>query len=214
MDEAKWERWGALAGVVFVVLVVVAAFIAGSAPKPTDSAAKIVKYFKDNQDSLRVGSYLGGLSLVPFLWFLGTLFGRLRRAEGGAGRVSGIALTGGVVTGAIALVAYGIDAYAALHPDASVGFFQFSTILFGYVGFAIAVLVAATSIVVLRSKLLPSWFGWAGAALAAVWLVGAGAVSTENDTVGTVGFIALLAWALWIIGLGVMFYRSPQAATS
>jgi hypothetical protein len=74
---------------VFVVLVVVAAFIGGSAPKPIDSAVKIAKCFKNNQDRLRVGSYLGGLSLIPFLWFLATLFGRLCRAEGGAGRPTG-----------------------------------------------------------------------------------------------------------------------------
>ena len=139
-----------------MVLVVVGALIGGSPPKPSDSAVKIVKYFKDNQDSLKVGSYLSGLALIPFLWFLGTLFGRLRRAEGGAGRVAGIALTGGVATVAIAMVGNGISAYGALHPDGSVGSFQISTILFGYVGFAIAVLVGATSVVVLRSKLLPS----------------------------------------------------------
>jgi hypothetical protein len=214
MDEAKWERWGALAGVVFIVLVIVGALICGSPPKPSDSAAKIVKYFKDNQGSLKVGSYLSGVATIPFLWFLGTLFGRLRRAEGGAGRVSGIALTGGVATVAIAMVGNGIGAYSALHPEGSVGSFQISTILFGYVGFAIAVLVAATSVVVLRSSFLPSWFGWAGTALAVAWLVGAAAVSTESDAISTIGFVVLLVWAAWILALSVLLYRAPQTATS
>src|ERR1700730_1030591 len=126
MDEAKWERWGALAGVVFVGLAVIGGFIGGSPPKTSDSAEKIAKYFQDNQGNLKVGSYLTGLALVPLLWFLGTLFGRLRRAEGGAGRVSGIALTGGIAAAAIAMVGNGLVAYSALHPEASAGSYKIS----------------------------------------------------------------------------------------
>jgi hypothetical protein len=214
MDDATWERWGALAGVVFVVLVVASAFIGGNPPKVTDAPTKIVKYFRDNRDSLRVGSYLAGASVVAFLWFLGTLFGRLRRAEGGTGRVSGIALTGGVVALGVATIANGLGAYAALHPENSVGFFQTSTILFGYTGFAIAVFVAATSAVLLRSKLLPGWLGWAGAAISVAWLVGSASVSTENDTIGGFGFVVVLVWAVWIVVLSVLLYRAPQPTTA
>jgi hypothetical protein len=210
MDEKQWERWGALGGVAFVVLVVIAAVIGGSPPKPTDSALKIVKYFRDNQDALKIGSYLNGIGLIVFLWFLATLYGRLRRAEGGSGRVSGIALTGAVVALTTATVANGITAYGALHPLSSVGSFQISTVLFGYAGFAIAVFVAGTSIVVMRTSLLPQWLGWIGAVVALLWLVGAAAVSTENDTINGIGFVVFLIWAIWLLVLSVLLFRAES----
>jgi len=214
MNEVKLERMGALAGVVFVGLVVTGALIGGSPPTPSDSSDVIVSYFRDNQDNLRVGSYLSGLALVPFLVFLGTVFGRLRRAEGGSGRVSGIALTGGVATVAVAMIANSAGAYAALHPAASPAFFRLSTIMFGYVGFGIAVFVAATSMVVLRHAYLEAWFGWVGAVLSVAWLAGAAAVSSANDTVNAIGFVTFLVWAVWIVALSILLYNEPEAPAS
>jgi len=211
VDEAKWEKVGLLAGIGFVVLAVVGGLIAGTPPKPSDGPQKIADYFKDNQDALKIGSYLTGLGLLLFLWFLASLFGRLRRAEGGAGRMSGIALTGGVVAVAIAAVGSGIAAYGALHIDASPGAFQISTIVFGYVGFATAALAAGVAVVSMRTKLLPAWFAWASEGLALLWLVSAASVSTENDTINVIGFITFLVWAVWIAVLAILLYRTPDA---
>jgi hypothetical protein len=209
MDEVKWERWGILAGVVFVVLVVVGALIGGSPPKVTDSPKKIFDYFNDNRDALKVGSYLNGLAVVAFLWFLGSLFGRLRRAEGGAGRVAGIALTGGVLVAAVALVANAIGAFLALHPSLGAkGTYQLQSTFFAYLSFAAAVFVAATSVVALRTKLLPSWLAWSGAALAVLWLVAGAGVSSARDALHAIGFIAFLAWAVWVL------YRAPEGASA
>ena len=212
MDEAKFAKWGLLGGVVFVVLTVVGALIAGTPPKLSDSPAKIVNFFKDNQDALRIGSYLAGLGGVFFLWFLGSLFGRLRRAEGGSGRLSGVALTGGVIALAVVFVASGINGYGALHPTAADGFFRLSTLLFGYAAFALAVFTAGVSVVLWSQKVLPKWMGYAGEGIAVLWLVGAASVSTENNTIGVIGFIAFLAWAVWVLLLSVLLYRTPEAA--
>lgn len=213
MDETKFARWGLLAGVVFIVVTVVAAFIAGTPPKLSSLDPKIVSFFKDNQDALKIGSYLNGIGTVVFLWFLGSLFGRLRRAEGGSGRLSGVALTAAVTTLAVTLVANALMSFAAIHPETGPGYYLLSTLMFGYSGFTIAVFTVAVSVVLWSKSVLPKWMGYAGEAIGLLWLVAAAAVSTENHTIGVVGMVAFIAWAIWIVLLSVLLYRTPEAAS-
>jgi hypothetical protein len=210
MDEAKFARYGLLAGIVFVVLVIVTSLIGGSPPMPADSDQEITRYFHDNKDALRIGAYLGGLAGLVFLWFLGSLFGRLRAAEGGAGRKAGVALTGGVVLVGLALVANSLTAYAALHNEAASGFFRLSAIVFGFAGFAGAVFTSGVALVLWMHDVVPKWMGYAGEAIAVGFLLSAGAVGTENDTVAIIGLVVLVAWAIWLVALSLMLYRTAD----
>jgi len=45
---------------------------------------------------------------------------------------------------------------------------------------------------------------------AMAWFVAAGVVTTENETVSTVGFIVFVVWAIWVAGLSVQLYRTPE----
>jgi len=214
MDDKKYEKWAALGGVVFVVLAVIGAFLAGSPPKVSDPDGKIITFTKDNQDALRVASYLGGLGLAFFLFFLGAVGSRLRRAGAGSGRLAATAVMGGVATASIAAIGFSISAYGALHPVESAGTFRLSTVVLGMLGFGAFVFTEATSIVIVRTKFLPAWLGWAGGLVALLWLIGAAAVSTEDDTIFAIGFVAFLAWALWLIVLSVTLFRTTDSAAA
>src|SRR3954465_9478939 len=65
MEDAKWERGSALGGILFVILVLASAFLPGSPPKPSDSALKIARFVRDNDDALRWAAYLGALAGGP-----------------------------------------------------------------------------------------------------------------------------------------------------
>ena len=211
MDETKYEKWGLLAGIEFVVLNLVGGLIAGTPPKVTDSTAKITEFFADHHDEIRIGSFLGGLSIIAFLWFLASLFGRLRRAEGGAGRVSQIALTGGVVVAAVASIGYGLMALGGLYADTGEFALKTSTVAFAYLGFAAAAFVLGASIVVLRTKLLPDWVAWLGGISAILWIVGGVQVTSTRDVFADIGLAAYLVWALWVLVVSVLLYRKQDA---
>jgi hypothetical protein len=210
IDEAKFARYGLLGGLAFAVLIAIGGFIGGSPPMVGDGDGKILKYLVDNQDALKIGSYLNGLATVFFLWFLGSLYGRLRGAEGGAGRLSRVAMMGGVAAIAIASAGNAIAANAAIRPN--VGAYRVATLFFGYTAFAAAVFVAAVSVHIWNSGILPKWLGYAGEALALAWFVAGAIVATENDAIHTVAFIVFIVFAIWIAALSVMLYRTDAQA--
>ena len=219
MDDSKWERFGLAGGVLFVVLIVVGTLIGGITPKPTDSAAKIAHYFTQHQTALKFGAYLSGAAAVPFLWFAGTLWSRLRKAEGGAGRVSMIALAGGVATVALGLIGYAITAFITqyagdLGPSGAKGFYLLAESFFGISAFAIAVFVAATSVVILRSGMLAKQLGWAGGALVMAWLVAGAGVADNSTWLNTVGLVVFLVWLAWILVLSGLLVMGSEPAAS
>jgi hypothetical protein len=217
VNDSTWERYGLAAGIAFVILVVVAALIGGTPPKPTDSAAKILSYFRDNQDALKVGSYLNGLAAVTFIWFLGSLWARLRRAEVTGSRLSVIALVGGIASVAFAIVAGGIVAYIALYVGELGGsgtqaFYLLSTVFLAFSAFGLIVFTSATSVMLLRYPIVEPFLGWVGEGIAVLWLV-AGIGVADNDTaIHTVGNIAFLVWAAWILVLTVLLLTRDTAA--
>jgi hypothetical protein len=206
-DEAKFARYGLLGGLAFTVLMFVSSFIAGSPPK-LNEVKKIQEYFVDNKDQLRIGAYLGGLAGLLFLWFLGSLYGKLRAVEGGTGRLSRVALIGGIVGVATAFIGNAITANTALHSEfGPEGGYRLASIIFGYGLFAIAAFVSATAIVLWSTGTLPKLFGYAGEAIAVLALVGAGSVATETDAIFYVAFVAFVAFGIWVAALSVMLYR-------
>jgi hypothetical protein len=212
MDGVRWERYGGLAGLAFVILVLIAAFIGGQPPEPTDTPRTIHDFYGDHERALKAGAYLSGLGGVAFLWFLGSLWSTLRRQ-----RLAIVAAGGGVVTIAFALVSSAITSTTALRigdlaPRQAKFFYTLQVLVITMAAFSIAALVAATSIAAIRAKIFPAWVGWGGGVLALAWLVAGLGVASERSAVFNYGFVVFLAWLVWVLVISYFLFQPQERA--
>ena len=207
MAELRWERLAAATGIVFVVLSVIALVAGGQAPRPDDPDQEIVSYFVDNRSGLLFQAYLFGLASIFFLWFVGSLRSHLRRAEGETGRLSAVAFGGGVATVATFFLGTSLSAALAFRvaqtdPGVAVALFHVGSQAFTLSSFTAVVLVAAASVVIIRTGALPSWLGWLGGLLSLAFLVSGFAVFVESGPLasgGAYGYIVFGVFFLWVL---------------
>jgi hypothetical protein len=217
VDDQNRDRSLALAGIVFVVLILIAGFLPGSPPKPSDSAAKIAKYVVDKSDQLRWAGFVGALGSIVLLGWLGAVWRLLRRAEGGVPRMAvGAALgaamaaalfnAGGVLMSAVAIVGV---------PSIGKSGTRFFYILFNGLGAAggigVALFVGVFSTVIIETGVLPRVMGWLGALVALALLIGGGAIASTRDVFFVFGFIGFIGFALWVVVVSLMMFRAAGA---
>ena len=217
-DDTRWERWGAFGGFLYVIGMILLFAWAGGPPEDA-TTEQLLQFYQDNEFAVTWGSYMlvtvGGLGL---LWFLGSLRSALRRAEGGTGRLSAIAMVAGAGSLILLLGAAGVlvsAAFMAVDPGnvnfqfdlsthdmvtgAGFGLFIFHLVLAG-------ALVAATSVISIRTAVFPKWLGWVGALLALALVI------------PLVSFFALFAFWAWVIVTAILLLtgrgsRSAPEAT-
>jgi hypothetical protein len=208
MTTQRWERYAPWTGVLAVILWVVGFLILISAGMVGQDATpeQVLAFHQTNGGPVIAGSFIFMLGTLAFVWFLGSLRGSLRSAEGGAGRVASIAFGGGLAMAVCALllpsggvtVALSAGTMSAASADALrylPGVFYIGVELFA------AVLVAATGLVALRTAVLPRWLAWVSLLLALVLLI---------PPIGWAG--VLLGVPVWTLLVSLLLTRTAGAS--
>ncbi len=178
-------RLGGIGGILYVVLFI-PAYIVGTPDSPNGTATDqgVFDYFAEG-----IGAFLffnGWLPIFAFfflLWFLGALHGVLRSAEGEVegGWLSSVALVGGLVFATLSYAGVAVEIvhpatlsrFEDFEPDSQLVFtsLALASWLYHFCQVGTSVLVTATSLLALRTGVLPRWLALAGFVIALLALL-------------------------------------------
>jgi hypothetical protein len=211
MDESKWERYAALGGIWFVVLSVISAFLPGTPPKTDDSVVKIATYFADRSGRIEAAQLLGGLALIGLIWWFGSLWRLMVKAENGQPRMSVVALGGLVMGAALALASGAVTASVALEHQQVAGaskfFLVFSFVLIASAGIGILIHIGAVTSLSYRTHLFAPWVNVVGWVAALLFLIGTIGIASDSSAFGIVGLLGFLVWCVWIVAISLDLWR-------
>lgn len=211
MPKGRTELLGAAGAAVFLVLLLLGALAVGadSVPSSAAPAADIASFFANHRQGHILNmslATLGGFFFYPA--FVATLWSALRRSEGEGGTYSTLALLGGLgllPPLLVQAVAWGAAAVPAqVDPSAARALFDVGNLAFAVVPFPIALVIGATSMVGLRTALLPRWLALSGVTLAVVLVV------TGVAAPGLVAAPGFFAFGLWMLLVSALLVRAAR----
>jgi hypothetical protein len=199
---SRWQRFEPLAGVVFVVLAVIAVATAAGEDFLADPS-DVADYYVDNSQRVIVAEIIGGIAIFAFFWFVGAVRNRLRVPETPEGGLPALAFGGGIAAATLVLVANAATMAGAfraeedgqIDPAVAAALNDISSLIIGIAApVALAVFVAATGIVSIAAGVLPRWLGWLSLLLALGFLI------------PYISFIFWLPFGLWVLAVSVLLY--------
>jgi hypothetical protein len=204
------DRIGAAAGIAFVVGALAGLVIHGY-PEVGATGKKIVDWASATDPTrFGFGSWIEAIAYLLLLTFAARIWSILRRAEGGGGWLSALALGGALIH--VGMILPINETYAAILKGGKEGVdpatlaFLRDVVRFIYERsfIALGVFFAGAAAVLLRTRALPRWVGWSSALLAL------GLLAPNPISVGT-GYVSLL-WVLAVSGYLVVRPETRDAA--
>lgn len=201
-------RWAGIAGIVFVIAVVITIVAGGSMPAPDASTDEIRRYFVDHRSGLLISNFLG-LVATPFVLWFGVALRQQFRRDAMSTVLGTTALAGLILTAAMATVGGVLQAApvyvdgAANHTSADVLrlLFDAQALSFGATAGGMFLFAACSAFAIRRTGALPTYVMWLatlnalGAVLAAFSVLAPGAFA--------LGFVGVTTLLLFVLVAGV-----------
>lgn len=210
-------RLTALGGAAFFALFLAFAGLTRGTPSVTDSGQDTFNYISAHDGRLQLAAVLFGLAMPAALLAVSGLFRAVREAEGGKAGLAIAALGGGVlaaastVTGALILGTMSVR-ITEIGPGSARLWWTMFQMSFGATLLGLLLLIGATAVVSLETKLFPRWFGLASVVLALVSIVGAFTIGYVTTGIQVTAGVAAILGAVWIFLVSFFLWRDPELA--
>jgi len=222
VNENRWERYGAAAGVGFAVLAVVSFLMVPSPPHIDAGVRKIADYYANHRRAILTSNVLFVFSSLAFVWFLGHLRHVLQRAEGGVEALSPIVYGAGLVGAVVAMMsclpglvlAFSAHQTIVANDNSTVRvLFDMNSLMGSMAAMAAGLFAAAAGWAMVRKELVGPWLGWIG--LASAGLLEASGVagfylSTYSGFWAGIMLIAGFGFVAWVLAASGVMLRQPE----
>lgn len=209
----RGERGAAAGGLVFVLLLFTGSFVV-STPSAFNPVGVVIAQYVQHRTAILVSCYLSILAGPFFLLFLASLRRILERAAQEESPLPAVSFAAGALATGVVYVWYAIPAALALGAatprngavvqallglSTVLGFF--SDVLFG-------VTVAAASIEILRTRVLPRWLGVVGLVSAALFGLNQLSIAQPRGPLGLAGLLGFLLFLVWMLTTSITLLRA------
>ncbi|MDH3307967.1 MAG: hypothetical protein OEO77_10665, partial [Acidimicrobiia bacterium] len=204
------ERGAPISGIFYAVFATVGIMLLVISEIDSMPNGEILSHYAEGGNRTReiVGFFLVAAAALCFLWFMSTLRSRLRPAEAEPKTLSalvfgaGIAAAGLLVSAATLFVgtSFALEFSSTFTVDPNLAQFAFITGAIFLLSSVLVscVVVAATSVLTLRTGAFPRWLGWFGFAAIFVALVEA-------------ALLPVFAIPIWVLVVSVVLMRNTRA---
>jgi hypothetical protein len=219
-QSPRWERIALASGIAFMVaqvgaLIVFSTTLLPRMPAIDAPVAERAAFFAEHGDLLILNNYLLVLPVPFFLVFLGGFYSFLRRNEGSAGALAAIAFAAGITMAmvwplGIVITNVGVEIARGGGDAATVSALDaMAPYTLALSALPKAVMLAASSILILHTRIAQRWIAWAGFLLAGVTLAGSGTLMV-GDLFPLLGLASLLFY-VWIGAVTISLLRGTRS---